>query len=333
MFILGVLLLIDEEILEVTAVKVFAGVWIASLPKEMEGRNILGVEFVSPEAVDMKIWKPTISLVRYMPDSLLFRKGVTGSVVRGFHLARIQVEIENASLVKLMEVAREVIYPRIRRAALIVDLACRTGHIYISSEVIVRIKDGACHILVGGSGGRPQGESREDPLELMEEVLSTCTDNFFMRKIERALIKWGEAQEEPEEELKTAELWTALETLLRTENDSVRSTVTRRSIALAMMKTRESIDLFSAASWPSSFIKTDLGTELRDFLNDAFNVRNAVYHEAEEPALKVGFSLDLSSLTQVLMLKMAEFAEKGYTWNEAVEKIDQRAQELGINMR
>jgi len=29
--------------------------------------------------------------------------------------------------------------------------------------------------------------------------------------MERALIKWGEAQEEPEQELKIAKLWTALE--------------------------------------------------------------------------------------------------------------------------
>lgn len=68
------------------------------------------------------------------------------------------------------------------------------------------------------------------------------------------------------------------------------------------------------------------------FLKKAYDVRNAVYHEAEEQALKVGFALDLSSLTQVLILKMAEFAGKGYTWKEAVNEIDQRAQKFGINI-
>lgn len=302
--------------------KLFAGVWIASLPKEMEGRSILGIEFVSPEAIDMKIWKPTISLLRYTPDSLLFRTGVTESVIRGFHLARTQVEIENTHMDKLIEAAQEVIYPRIRRAALIIDVACRTGHIYVFPEVIIRTKDSACHILVGGSGGRPQGEPREDLLGLMEVVLSACMDKFFMRKIERALVTWGEAQEEPEQELKTAKLWTALDALLRREGEGVWSTVSKRSMALAMMETRESIDLFSTASWRTSFNKTNLSAELRDFLKEAYDIRNAVYHEAEEPALRVGFTLDLSSLTQVLILKMAEFAEKGYTWKEAVTEID-----------
>ena len=198
-------------------VKISAGVWIASLPKEMEGRSVLGVEFISPEAVNMKKWRPTISLVWYTPDDLMFRKGVTESMIEGFHLGRTQVDIQDTSSDDLMRVGREVVYPRIRRAVLIVDIACRTGHIYISPEVIFRIKDSVCHTWVGGSGGRPQGESKEDLLTLMEQVLTSCQDSFFTRKIERALIRWGEAQEEPEEDLKVAKLWTALDALLRRE--------------------------------------------------------------------------------------------------------------------
>jgi hypothetical protein len=310
-------------------VNVFAGVWIASLPKEMESKSILGVEFISPEVVNMEKWRPTISLIRYTPDSLLFRREVTESAIEGFHLARIQVETQNTSLENLIEVAREVVYPRIRRAVLIADVACRTGHIYISPEVIFKIKDSACHTLVGGSGGGSQEEPKEDILRLMEHVLNTCQDGFFMRKIERALVTWGEAQEEPEEELKTAKLWTALDALLRRVREGVWSTVCRRSITLAMIETSETINLFSTMSWRISFNEIN-GRDLRNFLREAYDVRNAVYHEGEEPTMRLGFALDLSSLTQVLILKMAEFAEKGYTWTEAVIEIDQRAEELGV---
>jgi len=93
-------------------VKFFVGVWIASLPKEMEGRSILGVEFVSPEAIDMKKWQPTISLMRYTPDNLVFKREVIEPVIEALHLARTKVEIQNASLDKLVKVAQEVIYPR-----------------------------------------------------------------------------------------------------------------------------------------------------------------------------------------------------------------------------
>lgn len=114
--------------------KVFAGVWIASLPKEMEGKNILGVEFLSPKVIDMKIWKPTFSLARYTPESLVFKGRISESMMEDFQLARMQVEIENTSMDKLIEVAKEVVYPHIRRTTLIVDVASRTGHIYISPE-------------------------------------------------------------------------------------------------------------------------------------------------------------------------------------------------------
>lgn len=57
-----------------------------------------------------------------------------------------------------------------------------------------------------------------------------------MRRIERALLTWGDAQEEPEGQLKIAKLWTALEALLRREPEPVWKTVSRRSVALAMMK-------------------------------------------------------------------------------------------------
>lgn len=317
----------SQQILELVTVKVFAGVWIASLPKEIEGKSILGVEFLSSKVVDMNIWKPTFSLAPYTPESMVFKGIIPESEMEDFHLARMQVEIQNTSMDKLIEVAREVIYPHVRRAILIVDVASRTGHIYISPEVIFRLK-GVFSTWIGCSAGRPQGEPKEDLLKLMEETLSACKDRSFMRRIERALLTWGEAQKEPEEELKTAKLWTALEALLRREDEPVYKTISRRSIALTMMETRESIDLFSVASWRISFNTTDLHTELEKFLKDAYDVRNFVYHQAEKRAQRIGFALDLSSLTQVLILKMAEFAQKGYSWEEAVANIDQRALEF-----
>lgn len=310
--------------------EVIRGVWVASVPKEMERRSILGVEFLSPKVIDMKIWKPTFPLAHFTPESLLFKRRVTESVMEGFHLARTQVETQNTSMDKLIEVARKVIYPRIHRAALIVDVASRTGHIYVSPEVIIRPKDGVFSTWIGCSAARPQGEPKEDILELMEEILGACRDRSFVRRIERALLTWGGVQEEPEEELRTAKLWTALEALLRRKDERVWETVRRRSIALATMETRESIDLFSIAGWRMSFNATNLHTELGNFLEDAFNVRNLVYHEGEERAQRIGFALYLSSLAQVSILKMAEFAQKGYTWKEAVTEIDQRAQELRI---
>jgi len=312
-------------------VKFFAGVWIASLPKEMEGRSILNVEFVSPAVIDMDIWKPTFSFARYTPESLLFKGGVTESFMEDFHLARTQVEMQNTTLDKLIEVAEEVVYPRIRRAALIVDIASRTGQTYVFPEVMFKLKDRArASSWIGRSSGLPQGEPKEDLLQLMEEILSVCRDWSFVRRIERALLTWGESQKEPEEELRTAKLWTSLEALLRAKDERVWKTVRKRSIALAMMETRESIGLFSIASWRTSFNATNLQTELENFLKDAYDVRNLVYHKAEERPQRIGFALDLASLTQVLILKMAEFAQKGYTWKEAVTEIDQRARELGI---
>jgi len=308
-------------------VKFFAGVWISSLPKEVEGRSILGVEFLSPKMVEMKIWKSTFSLARHTPENLLFKSGVTESEMEAFHLARTQVDIQNPSMDKLIDVAREVIYPRIRSAALIVDIANRTGHIYVTPEVIIKV-NGIFSTWIGVSTGPPQGETKEDLLELMEQTLNICKDRLFVRKLERALLTWGEAQEEPEEELVTAKLWTSLEALLRREPEPVWKTISRRSVALAMMETRESIELFSTAGWRISFNATNLHAELKRFLKEAYEVRIAVYHEAEERAQRIGFGLDLSSLTQVLILKMAEFAQKGYTWEQAVTEIDQKAQEL-----
>ena len=75
-------------------VKLFAGVWVASVPKEMERRSILGVKFLSPKVIDMKIWKPTFPLAHFTPESLLFKRRVTESVMEGFHLARTQVETD-----------------------------------------------------------------------------------------------------------------------------------------------------------------------------------------------------------------------------------------------
>jgi hypothetical protein len=308
-------------------VKAFAGVWIASLPKEMEGKRILGVEFLSPKVIDMKIWKPTFSLARYTPESLVFKGRISESVMEDFHLARMQVEIQDTSMDKLIEVAKEVIYPHIRRAALIVDIASATGHIYVSSEVIFGLRN-IFSTWVGVSAGRPQGELKKDLLELMEKILSTGNDRSFVQRIERALLTWGDAQEEPERDLKIAKLWTALEALLRREPEPVWKTVSRRSIALAMMESRESIDLFSIAGWRISFNETSLYTELEKFLKDTYDVRNLVYHQAEGRAQRIGFALELSSLTQVLILKMAEFAQKGYSWEEVVTNIDQRAREL-----
>ena len=211
------------------------------------------------------------------------------------------------------------------------DVASRTGHIYVSPEVIFGLKEGArASTWIGRSSRRPQGEPKEDLLRLMEEILSACRDRSFVRRIERALLTWGDPQKEPEEELRTAKLWTALEAVLRRKDGSVWKTVKRRSIALAMMETRESIDLFSIAGWRMSFNATNLQTELESFLKDAYDVRNLVYHKAEERAQRIGFALDLGSLTHVLILKMAEFVQKGYTWEEAVTEIDQRARELGI---
>lgn len=303
--------------------KAFAGVWIASLPKEIEGKSILGVEFVSPKVIDLKKWRPTFPLARHAPDNMLIKKENLESVMKDLHLARMQVETDTTRM--LHEVAKEVIYPCIRRAALIADIASRTGHIFVSREVIINFNGGVYHSWIGASTGRPQGEPQEDLLKLMEEVFSICDDEVFKRRIERSLLTWSEAQEEPEEELKIAKLWTALEALLRKEPESVRKTVTKRSIALALMDTRESIDFFSIAGWRTSFNATNLHTELEKFLRHAFNVRNFVYHEAEEQPQRIGFALDLSSLTHVLILKMAEFAQKGYSWEEAVTNIDQRA--------
>lgn len=162
----------------------------------------------------------------------------------------------------------------------------------------------------------------------MEKISSACNDGSFMRRIERALLTWGDAQEEPEGELKIAKLWTALEALLRKEPEPVWKTVNRRSIALAMMETRESIDFFSTAGWRTSFNTNNLYTELEKFLKDTYDVRNLVYHQAEERTQRIGFTLDLSSLTQVLILKMAEFAQQGYSWEEAITVIDKKAREL-----
>ena len=95
--------IVDGEIFEKgSVVKFFAGVWIASLPKEMEGRSILRVEFLSPKVIDMKIWKPTFSLARYTPESLLFKRRITESLVEDFHLARTQVEISSMDKLTLI---------------------------------------------------------------------------------------------------------------------------------------------------------------------------------------------------------------------------------------
>lgn len=65
--------------------KCSAGVWIGYLPKEMEGRKILGVEFVSPEDINMEIWKPSFPFAYYMPDNLLF-KGENMESISGFSI-------------------------------------------------------------------------------------------------------------------------------------------------------------------------------------------------------------------------------------------------------
>ena len=310
--------------------KCFAGVWIASLPKEMEERTILGVEFISPKVIDMKIWRPSFSPAHYTPDSMLFKGRTMKPTIGDLHLARTQVKIEDTSLDKLIEIAKEVVYPRIRRACLIVDAVNRTGHVYVSPEIIIRLNGSAFSTWVGRSSGRPQGEMKEDLLGLMEEVFSTCKDRSFLQRIERALVKWSEAQEEPREALRTAKLWSALDALLQKRGERVMATVSKRSIVLVMMESRESIDIFSMAGWRVSFDATNLDVELKKFLKNAYQVRCAVYHDAEEPAQRIGFALDLSSLAQVLILKIAEFAQRGYTWDGAVGEIDRKAQELGI---
>ena len=307
-----------------------AGVWVASLPKEMEGRSVLGVEFVSPEIIDMEIWRPTFSSAYYTPESILFKGRIKKPTMNDFHLARMQIEIEETSLDKLMKIAEEVVHPRVKRVCLIIDATTRTGHVYVSPEVIIRLDGSSFRTWVGSSSGRPQENVNEELLRLMEDVLSKCKDRSFIRRIERALTKWGEAQEEHRDALKTAKLWSALDALLQKRGEPVKATVIRRSIVLAMMKTRESINLFSTFGWQLSFDQANLDKELKKFLENVYDVRCRVYHDAEEPSLKIESTLALSSLTQVLILKMAEFAQRGYTWDEAVRELDRRARKKGI---
>lgn len=309
--------------LKVSEMNITAGMWVASLPGEIEGRKILDVEFISPKNIDMEFWKPAFSFAHYTPESLLFKGSPAESVEAGFHLAKMQVEVQSTAADNLINVADEIIYPRICRAIHIVDIASRTGHIYVSPEVIFKLKSGSFSTWVGRSMGLPQGEPKEDLLELLEEVFSMCMNGSFLRRIERALDKWAEAQEEPREALRIAKLWTVLDALLQRKGES-QETIIKRSIALVTMETRESIELFSIAGWRISFDLTNLKKELIEFLSEARKIRNAIYHDAEEFPSRIGFALDLTSLTQVLILKMVEIAQTGWTWKKAVTEIDKR---------
>lgn len=226
----------------------------------------------------------------------------------------------------LKEIARKVVYPAIRRAVLSIDIANYSGHIYISPEVIIN----SSSTWIGRSGGRPQADPYEDIINLVGTVFTNCKDDIFLRRFERALVKWGESQEEPKDSLRTAEFWSALDALLHERGEKVKPTIIRRCIILAKREGMESIKLFIEMGW-GTLESSEKEEELRKFLDKAYEIRNAVYHDAEDPDIEIGFNFKLNYLVQTVILKMAELANCGYSWNEIIDDLDKKAQQLGIN--
>lgn len=288
--------------------------WVASLPKELERKIVLGVEFIPAEEVDLEVWKPTFPISKYAPDDLLF-VGFTGSIpmtqLSKLHLARTEIEVDDQAELNIGNVASEIVFPSIRRAALVVEVASRTGHIYIASVIKIGNEGDMREYWLGESNGRPQGWPTEDILELMEDIFKNCRDKLFQRKIENALIFWAESKEEPRDALRIAKLWTALDALLKKKGEKDIKIQTR-TIALAKTKRIESIELSSMHD-----------QQLTSFLKKVYCIRNAVYHEAEDLTIDLGMTLDLSSLTQASILKMAEFAHSAQTWEQTIKYLDQ----------
>jgi len=304
------------------AMKYPAASWVASLPRELERRIVLGVEFIPAEDIDLEVWKPVFSISKYVPDDLLISTGSSQEKqIRKLHLARTEVEVENQTQLNTGNVARETVYPRIRRAVLVIEAASRTGHIYVAPSIKIGDERGMREDWLGESGGRPQGWPDEDLLELMEDVFKNCADKLFQRKIENALIHWAESKEEPRDALRIAKLWTVLDALLKDKRERDLKIQTR-TIALAKKKSIKPIELLSETSWRISFDSDKLNEQLKSFLRKAYGIRNEVYHAAEEPSLDPKMPLDLTSLSQVSILKMAEFARSGLTWRQTIDRLD-----------
>ena len=242
--------------------KTIAGIWIASLPKIMEGRKILDVTFISPNKIDMEKWMPSFPFSFYIAEDQLFQNKISESLIHNFHLAITDIDLKNTHTHELIEIARNVVYPKIRRAVLAIDIASYTGHIYISPEIMIKLSGGAFSTWIGRSSGKPQGDPYGDIINLVEIVFQTCKDNIFLQRFERALIKWGESQEESKQSLRTAKLWSVLDTLLHKTGEEVIKTIIRRCIALAKMKAMESIKLFSIVGWRTFFKPSNHEDEL-----------------------------------------------------------------------
>lgn len=84
----------------------------------------------------------------------------------------------------------------------------------------------------------------------------------------------------------------------------------------------ESINILSVIGWRVFF--TDSSDSLKKVLNKACEIRNAVYHDAENPDIEIGFALKFNSLVQVIILKMAELASLGYAWEQIMEILDNK---------
>jgi len=212
------------------------------------------------------------------------------------------------------------VYPKIRRAVLAIDIASYTGHIYISKEIMIDRDKSTFSTWIGRATGRPQGEPYEDIIELIENVFKKNKDPILLRRFERALIKWGELQEKPNQTIRIAELWSVLDALLHKYPGKVKKTIMKRCINLLHIESRESINIFSDVGWRAFF--TDSSNDLKKVLTEAFEIRNAVHHDAENPDVEIGFALKFNSLVQVIILKMAEFACLGYTWQQIIDMID-----------
>lgn len=300
--------------------KTVAGIWIASLPRSIEGRKILDVEFISPSKRDIEKWASSFPFTFHIPEDKLLQNKIQESLLENLHLAIMEVDVENDHIHDLIEVAEKIVYPKIRRAVLAIDISSYTGHIYISPEIMIEINKGTFSTWIGRATGRPQGEPYEDIIELMEKVFRINKDPILLRRLERALIKWSELQEEPNQTMRIAELWSVLDAILHKYPEPVKKTILRRCINLLQIESRESINLFSDVGWRAFF--TDSSDNLKKVLNEAYEIRNDVYHDAEDPDVEIGFALKFNSLVQVIILKIAEFACSEFTWQQIIEIID-----------
>ena len=256
----------------------------------------------------------------HIPEDKLLQNKIQKSLLENFHLAITEINIDNDHMPDLIEIAKNTVYPKIRRAVLAIDISSYTGHIYISPEIMIEINKGTFSTWIGCATGRPQGEPYEDIIELMEKVFRINKDPILLRRLERALIKWSELQEEPNQPMRIAKLWSVLDAILHKYPEKVKKTIIRRCINLLQIESRESINLFSDVGWRAFF--TDSSDNLKKVLNEAYEIRNDVYHDAEDPDVEIGFALKFNSLVQVIILKIAEFACSGCTWQQIMDIID-----------